>query len=162
MVRAEWMDGRRPQAEAFYREAIRAGETTQQPVNEAGARLRLASLLRPNAFQAAKAEAERAIELYRAAGTKSGIAQGVFELGRIYGAANDVGKGLEMVQHSRDLFAQINRQDKTAMADLMIAGGQRYAGKLPEALAAVRRAIDGFGKAGMPSRGCKPPRKSLR
>lgn len=146
---AEWMDGRRPQAEAFYREAIRAGETTKQPVNEASARLRLASLLRPNAFQAAKTEAERAIELYRAAGTKSGIAQGVFELGRIYGAANDVGKGLEMVQHSRDLFAQINRQDKTAMADLMIAGGQRYAGKLPEALAAVRRAIDGFGKAGM-------------
>lgn len=148
---AEWMEGRRPRAEAFYREAIRAGETTKQPENEASARLRLASLLRPKAFEAAKAEAERAIELYKAAGMKSGMAQGLFELGRIHGAAGDVPKGLEMVQKSRDAFAQINRQDKMAMVDLMIAGAQRYAGNLPEALVAVRRAIDGYGKAGIPA-----------
>ncbi|MES2943603.1 MAG: tetratricopeptide repeat protein, partial [Pseudomonadota bacterium] len=64
---AEWMDGRRQQAEAFYREAIKAGETTRRPENEASARLRLASLLRPTDFQAAKSEAERAIQLYKSA-----------------------------------------------------------------------------------------------
>ncbi|SFU50959.1 hypothetical protein SAMN05216350_102267 [Polaromonas sp. YR568] len=152
---AEWIDGRRPQAEVFYRAAIKAGETTKQPGNEASARLRLASLLRPTAFEAAKPEAERAIELYKAAGMKSGVAQGLYELGRIHGAANDIRTGLEMIQQSRDLFAQINHQDKVAMADLMIAGGQRYAGNLPEALVAVRRAIDGYGKVGMLADGAK-------
>ncbi len=146
----EWMEGNRERSERLYREAVRLGQTTSRPANEASARLRLASLLRPTAFGAAKLEAERAVELYEKAGMRSGVAQGMYELGRVHGAANDFRTAFQMLRTSRDAFAQINKDDKVAMVDLMLAGGQRHSGNLPEALVAVQRAITGYGKVGMP------------
>ncbi len=148
---AEWMQGRRREAEELYRYAVQLGESTRSPLNEANARLKLASLLRPVSAQAALVEGRRAMEIYKAAELKSGVAQSLYEIGRIYGASNDFGKALSMVQESRDAFSRINMHDKVAMADLMLAGAQRFNGNLPEALLAAKRATAGYSRVDMAS-----------
>lgn len=147
---AEWFAGRREAAETRYREAIRLAVASGNANNEAGARLRLATLLRGVDHVAAMAEAEKAGALYRRIDMKSGIAAALLEQAWIHGAAGDLASTVDKAQKSRELYQQIRRAAKVARADSTLAMAWRMREQYGKSDEAANRAINGYRQLSMP------------
>ncbi len=147
---AEWFAGRREVAETRYREAIRLAVASGNTNNEAGARLRLATLLRAVDHGAAMSEAEKAAVLYRRIDMKSGIAATLLEQAWIHGAAGDLAATVDKAQKSRELYQQIHRTDKVARADATLAVAWRMREQYGKSDEAANRAINGYRQLSMP------------
>ncbi|MDB5945473.1 MAG: hypothetical protein JWQ33_499 [Ramlibacter sp.] len=148
---AEWMAGRRTEAEAHFRDAIRLAVTAGDVANEASARLRLASLLRAVDPAAAMAQADRAGALYGRITHKSGTAATLLEQAQIHGAANDMGSAIDKASRGRALYQEIRRPDKVARADFLLSVAYQAKGRPDEAAAAVGRSVAGYRALAMPA-----------
>lgn len=147
---AQWAAGQREAAETHYREAIRLAVAAGNGNNEAGARLRLATLLRAVDHTAAMAQAEKAGALYRRTDMKSGIAATLLEQAWIHGAAGNLAATVDKAQKSRELYQKIRRTDKVARADATLAMAWRMREEYEKSDEAANRAINGYRQLSMP------------
>ncbi len=140
--------GQGPQAVAHYREAIRLARETGRTVNEADAHLRLAIALRVAQPREARREADQAITLYENKGLKSRAADGVMELGRIQGAANDLAGALRHFADARKRYQLAGDGLGAARAELQMAVAHRMAERGRETLGLLRTAVPVLQQAG--------------
>jgi tetratricopeptide (TPR) repeat protein len=146
---AQWMQKRRDQAEPSYREAIRLSAAAGDAINEAGARLRLATLLRPVDRPSAMAQADQALALYQRAGLKSGIADTLLEQAWIDGAGTDFAATVDKALKSRALFESLHRAERLARVDYTLSVAWRMRGQFADAASAAGRAVSGYRQLGM-------------
>lgn len=146
---AEWALVRRDEAGKQFREAVRLAVAAGDGDNEAGGRLRLASLLRGTEPVAAMAEADRAMALYEKSGSRSGIAAALLEQAWIHGTANQLDVLVDKAQRSRALYEELRSSERTARVDHTLAVAFTMQQKLPQAEAAAGQAVAAYRRLGM-------------